>query len=175
MPKSTRSKTKHVGEMMPTSQKLDVIDSWLQKMLDRFPQKGQLTTSEIEDWHKDLAVFSGDAIEYAFEVHRRNAIFFPLNGQIIDLCVSYDPPGTRVVSTSRCDDECKKRHMQGYGENPARGLHDMTRLYELVCRKIQAETRKPDNRFTDEEIDGLLADLDKMRGLVPEFRREGVA
>lgn len=158
MPKSSRSKTKHAQEMRPTSQKLDGIDSWLQKMLDRFPQKGQLTTSEIEDWHRDLAVFSLEAINFAFEKHRTNALFFPLAGQILDLCISYDPPENRVKSTAHCDAICKARHGKGYNGN------DMLWMFGKM-QQAYAAGDTPDT-------EALLTQLDSIRpGGAPEWRK----
>jgi hypothetical protein len=112
MPRSSRSKTKPAHTMMPSSQRLDAIDNWLQKMLNAFPAKGTITPEEINDWHKDLANFSLEAIDFAFEKHRTNAIFFPLYGQIIDLCISYEPPEPPSTFTRIPSEEYGK----GYGQ-----------------------------------------------------------
>lgn len=158
MPRRRQSKTAYAQEIVPSSTKLDAINSWLAKMLDRFPQKGTITESEVVDWHHDLTPFSLEAIEYAFDAHRRNAIFFPMNAQILDLCISYDPPGTKVVSTARCDIVCKSRHGKGYGEE------DMKRLWGYVERELA----KGDTL----DMDALLNELDSKRpGGAPEFRR----
>src|SRR5690242_9924077 len=110
----------------------------------------ELTTEEIENWHKDLGVFQKDQIEQAFDNWRRNGRKFPVYGDIIDLCIAYEPP-TRP--SSLCSIECRERHGKGYGENPTRGLHDMTRLNELVRRKIATEKRTLAKPLTDAEID----------------------
>jgi len=157
MPKSTRRKSNSNAGMQPTSQKLERIDSHLQKMLDYFPAKGELSPGEIQDWHRDLGDFSLEAIDFAFESHRRNAIFFPLPAQIIDLCISYDPPDP-VVNTSRCDAICKARHGKGYHWN------DMYWLFEKM-KQAYAKGDVPD-------VDALMKELDSKRvGGAPEWRR----
>lgn len=165
MPKSSRGKTKTAQSIVPTSQKQDAIDRLLQKMLDAFPAKGTITPDEIADWHRDLNPFSLEAIEFAFDSHRRNAIFFPIYGQIIDLCISYDPPGQQLRTTARCDDECKSRHHKGYSEVDVKHLWE---LYEKRREMVQ-------HPMTEEEIEILLCDLDKKRGSKPEWRRIGAA
>ena len=169
MSPSKRSKTKSVQEIVPSSQKLDVITNWLQKMLDRFPAKGRITESEIQDWHKDLSAFSIAAIDFAFEKHRTNAIFFPLNAQIIDLCISYEPADSpTVISNVRCDAECKKRHGTGYH------WHDM---YWLLAKLRAACVVGPETcrktPLQPGELDALMDELDKKRpGGAPVFRRD---
>jgi hypothetical protein len=160
MPRSSQQRNKHAQEILPTSQKLDVIDSWLQKMLDRFPQKGQISTSEIDDWHHDLGPFSVAAIDFAFESHRRNALFFPMTAQVLDLCISFDPPEQKPTST--CDAICKARHWKGYG------WKDMYWMYE----RMQESYRVGD--IPDSEA--LLTELDSKRhGRAPEWRRNAAS
>lgn len=156
MPRQRR--TKPAQEIRPTSQKLDLIDNWLQKMLDRFPAKGQITTSEIQDWHRDLAPYSEAAIDFAFD-KMRMGIFFPMNGQALDLCMSYDPPDApTTVSTARCDATCRARHGKGYNEN------DMKWLFRRM-EKIYATGDTPDP-------EALLTELDSRRpDGAPEWRR----
>ena len=144
-----RSRTRPEQEILPTSQKLDLISKWLQKMLDAFPSKGRITAEEISDWYRDLTPFSGQAIEYAFESHRRCGLFFPLYGQIINLCVSYSPPDQDVISTERCDSLCKLRHGRGYGGN------DMMWMFKRM-EQVYAKGDTPD---TEE----LLNELDRKR------------
>jgi hypothetical protein len=103
MPQYQRDTISANQEMTPTLRKLDVIDKWLQKMLAAFPAKGELTPEEIQDWHRDLNPFSEAAIDYAFECHRRTAIFFPMYGQIIDICVSFEPPNQTYKPPTRED------------------------------------------------------------------------
>jgi hypothetical protein len=158
MPRSSRSKTKSAHTMMPSSQKQDAIDKWLQKMLNAFPAKGQITPEEINDWHKDLGNFSLEAIDFAFEKHRTIAIFFPIYGQIIDLCLSYDPPDVLVKTNARCDATCQARHGKGYNEN------DMKWLFRRM-QQIYAGGDTPDS-------EALLTELDsKRKGGAPEWRK----
>jgi len=162
MPQSSRNKNKYAQEMLPSSQKLDAIDNCLQKMLDAFPQKGRLTPEEVQDWHRDLTPFSLQAIEFAFDSHRRNAIFFPLYGQILDLCISFD--GTNIPkNTTNCDAICKARHGKGYSEV------DIKYLWEIYTEKRESLPNRP---MTDLEIDSLLNDLDRKRGHKPVWRQE---
>ena len=158
MPTSSPPRTRTAQKTPPPSAKLDVIDNWLRKMLDRFPAKGQLTTSEIEDWHRDLAPFSLEAIEWAFE-KMRMGLYFPMNGPVLDLCLSYEPPDTpNVVSTSTCDAICKARHWKGYGEP------DMKELWKRMVRMIAAG-ENPDAW-------ALLTGIDETRADgPPEWRR----
>lgn len=158
MPRSSRQKTKHAQEIQPTSRKLDKISEWLQKMLDRFPAKGQISTSEIEDWYRDLSPYSEAAIDFAFE-KMRMGLFFPMNGQVIDLCMSYEPPDApNVVSTVRCDATCRARHGKGYNEN------DMKWLFRRM-QQIYATGDTPDS-------EALLTELDSRRpDGAPEWRR----
>jgi len=165
MPSSKQRKRSAQGELIAPSSVLDVIDNCLKEMCRTFPQK-ELAAEEIENWHRDLGVFPVEAIKWSFENWRRNGRFFPVYGDIIDQCVAWEP----VKQQAECDAECKRRHWAGYGESPFKGMHDVTRLNELVRRKIQAEKRTRDQPFTDVEIDGLLDELDKMRGKAPAWR-----
>jgi hypothetical protein len=156
MPKSSQRKTRSNSEMRPTSEKLDKIDSWLQTMLDRFPQKGQISTEEIQDWHHDLSPFSLAAIDFSFESHRTNALFFPMVRQILDLCISYDPPAP--INTLVCDATCRARHGKGYS------WKDMYAAYEMMRQAV--EKKKP----IDSEA--ILSFIDSKReNGAPEFRR----
>lgn len=166
MPTLKPRKRKQRGEVMPLLSVSDKIDSLLKEMLTTFPAKREVTVEEIEHWHKDLQPFPIQAIEWAFDCHRRNARFFPVPGEILDLCIEFSP----ITGTSDCDAECKRRHGKGYGENRSKGFYDITRLNELVRRKIQAEKRTLAQPLTDTEINGLLDELDKMRGYKPQWR-----
>jgi hypothetical protein len=178
--------------MQPTSQKLDVIDSCLQKMLDCFPQKGRLTVQEIDDWHRDLSPFSAEAINFAFDSHRRNALFFPVAGQILDLCISYDPPDQR--STVTCDAACKAQHFKGYqwsdirylwkrvvGEEPFHFNNTNPRISKVLvqARALAGEYARSvvieRSRGAPAVIDWnyMLDELDRARGAAPEFRKHG--
>ena len=166
MPKSSQSKTKPVQEMLPTSEKLDLIDNWLQRMLDAFPAKGQLSVQEIGDWHKDLLPFSAGAIEYSFEAHRRCGMFFPQFGQILDLCISYDGQ-TVPRSTHKCDSECKSQHWKSYQWNDWFWMMRKLRIPALMgpvnCRK---DPVRPG------EVEALLTECDGKRpGGPPEWKR----
>ena len=143
------------------------IDSLLKEMLTTFPSKGEVTVEEIEHWHRDLQPFPLPAIEWSFDTHRRNGRFFPLYGEILDLCISWEPAqrDTRV-----CDAECRKKHGTGYGENHVKGFFDVTFLGELVREKIVANKRTRDQVLTDDEIEQLCVELDKKRGGAPVWR-----
>ncbi len=166
MPQSTRQKRKGKGEVMPPLHLLDIIDSLLREHLLIFPEKGELSPEEIEHWHRDLSPFQLPAIENAFECHRRNANRFPLYGQILDLCIAWEPSSQPKYAPG-CSAECKARHRKGYGEMPFEGVHDITRLNELVRRRI-ANGAGP---LSEQDIDGLLDELDKIRGSAPAWRK----
>jgi hypothetical protein len=169
MPRSTQRKNKAQGTLIAPSSVLDVIDKLLKEQMKTFPSKIELTEGEIEHWHQDLSPFTARAIEWAFDAWRRNGRFFPVYGDILDLCIAWEPA---EAERPLCDAVCKSRHRRGYGEEPFRGVHDVTRLYELIRRKIEAEKRTVEQKFTDEEIEGLLDELDKMRGSSPEWRQQ---
>jgi hypothetical protein len=156
--KSSPSKTRPAQEMQPSFEKLNAISNWIAKMLDRFPAKGRITDSEMQDWYKDLGPFSLQAIDFAFE-QMRLGLYFPNNGQVIDLCISYEPSETPTVkSTSTCDDLCKRRHGKGYNEN------DMKWLFKRM-QQIYAGGDTPDS-------EALLTELDEKRqGGAPEWRK----
>jgi hypothetical protein len=158
MPKSKQQKTKVAGELISRSSAsaIERVDYWLNFLLSVFKEKPELTEEEIAFWHRDLAPFSPAAIDYAFEAHRRNAIFFPLYGQIIDLCISFEPP--KIASQTTCDAICRARHGKGYNEA------DIKKLCNLMIREMDA------GRFVVPEK--LLDELDKIRaGGSPEWRR----
>ena len=166
MPQSKTRKAKDSGADLPILKNARIREL-LKVQLQTFPQK-ELFEEEIVNWERDLEPFPIRAIEWAFDNWRRSGRFFPVYGDILDQCIAWLPAER---STAVCDADCKKKHGTGYGENAALGLHDVTQLFELVSRKIRTEKRSRDNKFTDEEIEQLLVDLDKMRGGAPEFRR----
>jgi hypothetical protein len=168
MPRSSQNKSKRTQEIMPTSRKLDAIDHWLQKMLNAFPAKGTITPEEIQDWHRDLAHFSEAAIDYAFDTHRRNAIFFPVYGMVIDLCISYEPP----VNEYHPSPENRKLYGTTYNSNDFFWM-----LIKLnapgAVGPLRAMRKKPP---TVEEWNRVLDECDRKRsGGAPEraaeFRR----
>jgi len=156
MSKSTQRKRSAQGVLIPPSSLLDVIDRCLKDLQRTWPNK-ELTTEEIEHWHADLGVFSRGAIEYAFECWRRNGRFFPVFGDILDLCVTFQPP---EVTKRGCSIECRERHGKGYNEN------DIAKLFKLYETRISQLSRP----MTDAEINKLLDDLDKWRGKRPQWR-----
>jgi hypothetical protein len=156
MPTSKRRKPKDSSEDSPIL-KHDRIRELLKTMLQTWPQK-ELFADEIGHWERDLEVFPIVAIEQAFDSWRRNGRWFPVYGDIIDLCIAYQPEPTYKPG---CSKACLARHGKGYSEV------DVKKLYELyVERKDNAVTRP----MTDREIEALLRDLDKWRGKVPEWR-----
>ncbi len=171
MPRSKQRKASGQGEIMTPSRVLDVIDNCLKDMARTYPQK-VLEPEEIEHWHRDLSPFPVKAIEWAFDNWRRNGRFFPVYGDILDQCIAWAPPEQK--HTQACDAQCKARHRRGYGEMPFAGMHDITRLNELVRRKISTEKRTREQLFTDSEIEGLYDELDKMRGSSPDWRKQRV-
>lgn len=162
MPRSSPGRTKTAKGMQPSSQKLDVIDNWLQRMLDKFPEKKTLTEQEIEDWHKDLGHFGIAAIDFSFEHWRTSGLFFPLTGPILDMCISYDPEPEKLVS-SNAGKIPPEQYGQGYNET------DMHELFKIYVSKMHTLPNRP---ITDGEINGLLDILDaKRKGGAPAWRR----
>lgn len=152
----TRRRSGH-GEIVPPLSKLQRIGDLLQIQLETFPQK-ELTTGEVERWGEDLKDYSIEAIEYAFDTHRRLAMFFPVPGHIIELCRAYLPESE--TTTRSCEPECQDRHGRGYGWN------DIMKLWKLHDAKREDVGRK----LTAEEWDGLLDILDGKRGQSPAWR-----
>jgi hypothetical protein len=161
MPESSPDKTRRNPPTPPSSAKLNVISNWLEKLLDRFPDKGKITESETEDWFHDLRPFSLEAVEFAFETWRRSGLFFPKNGQILDLCLSYQSPETsnaRVISNSPCDENCRSHHGRGYFDS------DMLWVYGQAMKIYKAGGRP--------NYGALLTELDHVRPEgPPEWRR----
>lgn len=170
MPRSKPHKAKDKGEIS-TPSTLSAIKNCLKDMQRTYPQK-ELTEEEVEHWVQDLSPFPARAIDWAFDNWRRNGRFFPVYGDILDQCITWAPP--EQTHTKICDAECKSRHGRGYGEMGFAGMHDITRLQELVRRKIVAEKRTVDQVLTDSEIDMLLDQLDELRGSSPDWRKQRV-
>lgn len=156
MPSSKPRKRSGRGEVVPPLSKLSKIGELLQVQVETFPQK-ELTPEEVERWDRDLSNYPIEAIEYAFDNHRRLAMFFPVPAQILDLCQSYLPT---VRDPNACDAECRSRHGKGYGEL------DMQHLWKTFT----AKRVKLNRQLNATEFEMLLQELDKARGQVPEWR-----
>jgi len=189
MPKQSRSRTKPAQETQPQLLKAQEISSWLNKLLDVFPQKGTITSTEVADWQKDLLPFSEAAIDFAFEAHRRNGLFFPVPGQIIDLCISYDPPD-QSKNTLGCSPECKRLHGTGYGpediewlwarivgERPfffsngnARMSRELVQARALAGKNSQTVVVERKHKLEVLDYEKLLDELDASRGGPPSWR-----
>lgn len=166
MSRSKQQKIKASAEVLPPLNVLDRIDSLLQEHLVTFPSKGELTAGEIEHWHQDLSPFPIKAIDWAFDCWRRNGRFFPVYGDILDLCIAWSPPGNKYSAI--CDEACKKRHGRGYG------LVDIKIMGKLVDMKIADKDRPAGQRLSDQEIEEILEQVDKKRGSSPEWRHQRV-
>jgi len=159
MPKPKPQRTKDNGELLPPSTVYDRIDYWLQTMLTTFPSKGELTSEEIEHWHRDLEPFLMQAIDYAFDTHRRNGRFFPVYGDILDICVTFEPEAKEQYKPG-CSAECLERHGKGYNGN------DMQKLWKMYS----ARRKELERSLSKREIFELLDKLDAWRGKAPEWR-----
>jgi len=156
MPRSAPHRRKGRGEIITPLSKRELIEDCLKVQLETFPQK-ELTPGEIERWEMDLAHYSEAAIKFAFEEHRRLAMFFPVPGQIIDLCETWVSPAAYKWA---CDQECRDRHGRGYGEADVLYLwYRLEALRATLGRSVSAG-----------EINGLLDDLDVKRGNPPAWR-----
>ena len=158
MPRSQAHRRKGHGEIIPPLSKLDRIGELLKVQSETFPQK-ELSSAEIARWEQDLQNFPIQAIEYAFEEHRTLAMFFPVPAQILEICKTWEPPEAYKPG---CGAECKEPHGQGYGEN------DLLYLWERFTAKRGS---LPNRLLTDGEINSLLDDLDKKRGVAPAWRK----
>src|ERR1700674_499923 len=132
MPKSTQRRRKGHGEIVKPLNKLERIGELLQVQVETFPQK-ELTSEEIARWEADLSDYPIEAIEYAFDSHRRLAMFFPVPAQILDICKTWLPPHKYSPG---CSAECKAQHGTSYGEN------DILYLWSLHSVK-RAELNRP--------------------------------
>jgi hypothetical protein len=157
MPSSTHRRRKQQGEVMPLLSVSERIDSLLKEMLNIFPSKGEVTDAEIEHWHKDLQPFPIQGIEWAFDTHRRNGRFFPVYGEILDLCIAWEPSTGQSVCTA----ECKRKHGKGYGSND---------ILWLLQKYNEKRASLPSRPLIDAEVDSLMDDLDKHRGHKPQWR-----
>ena len=158
MPRSRPARRKGHGETIPPLSKLDRIGELLKVQSETFPQK-ELSSAEIARWEMDLSGYPMPAIEYAFEEHRTLAMFFPVPAQILEICKTWQSP---EAYRPGCGPECKERHGQGYGEN------DLLYLWERFTAKRASLPNRP---LTDGEINSLLDDLDKKRGVAPAWRK----
>ncbi len=156
MPRSKAPRRSGHGEIIPPLSKQELIENCLKIQLETFPQK-ELSPGEIVRWGMDLARYSEEAIKFAFEEHRQLAIFFPVPGQIIDLCKTWIPEQEYRVG---CNAECQSRHGRGYGENDV--------LY--LWQRYQSMRDSFDRRLTQNEVTDLLDDLDAKRGQAPAWR-----
>ena len=83
----------------------------------------------------------------------RMGLYFPHNGPVLDLCLSYEPRDTpNCVSTSRCDAMCKARHGKGYYDT------DMMWVYGQAVKIWKA---------------GDIPDFEALLTLVDERRPDG--
>lgn len=155
MPQSKQARRSGRGTISPPLSKPDRIVDLLTIQTETFPQKA-LSSGEIERWKEDLDAYPLAAIEWAFENWRKNGQFFPVPNDILDQCKAWAPGGTHKT----CDAECKSRHGKGYGEA------DMMYLWERYSQKRSEVNRT----LTDNEVEALMLDLDKKRGVVPDFR-----
>ena len=156
MPSSKTRRRSGRGEVIPPLSKLQRIDELLKVQRETFPQK-ELTSEEIERWERDLSNYPIEAIEYAFDNHRRLAMFFPVPAQILELCQSYLP---NLRDPNACDADCQSRHGRGYGEL------DIQKLFKLFVAKRQQIGRQ----LNATEFELLLQDLDRVRGRKPDWR-----
>lgn len=157
MPQSKPRRRAGHGEIIPPLSKQERIHELLKIQLETFPAK-ELTPEEIVRWEQDLDNYPMDAIEWAFEEHRRMAMFFPVPAQILQLCGAWEP--SQRPNTS-CSPECRARHGKGYGET------DVIWLFHHYNVKRQELGRDLSNI----EWNLLLDQLDDHRGRVPEWRQ----
>jgi hypothetical protein len=165
MPQSNPRKRKESGELKPSLNVLERIDSLLKEHLLLFPWKLELTEEEIEHWHKDLSPFPIAAIEWAFENWRRNGRFFPVYGDILDQCIAWKPKEDYTYVPG-CSAECLAKHGTGYNEIDIRKL---MKLY--IAKYPDNRWPKPLVRLTDAQWDELYDELDKVPGGPPEWRK----
>lgn len=156
MPSSKARKRKDSEEDSPILKHARIREC-LKIQLQTFPQK-ELFEEEIANWERDLDPFQIVAINEAFDAWRRNGRWFPVYGDIIDLCIAYQPEPAYKPGCSRL---CRERHGKGYSEV------DINKLFKLY------QTKMPHLSFpmTDAEIDSLLTELDKLRGGPPDWRK----
>jgi len=160
MPKSTTPRRKGRGAVVQPLTWFDRVDDLLKLQLATFPSKTELTEEEIERWHRDLEKYPIEAIDWAFDNHRRLSRFFPVPSDILDQLRTWEPEQKYVDGCSR---ECQKRHGKGYGTN------DMVWLAEAY---VMASKRLNRKALTDVEWEELLDQLDKKRGESPEWRKK---
>ncbi len=157
MPRSTQRRRSGHGEIIPPLSKQELIEDCLKIQLETFPQK-ELTPAEIVRWGQDLGHYSEEAIKFAFEEHRLLAMYFPVPGQIIDLCKTWIPAQKYVPG---CDADCRDRHGRGYGESD---------VLWLLKRYMALRESIPNRSLTDGEISKLYDELDQKRGQAPAWR-----
>lgn len=143
-----RSQQETKQQLIRPSHESEKIDAALSVMATRV--RGVLTERMVEMWHRDLDVYPTDAIEWALDTYGRNAKRLPALADITELLATWQGAG---VSQHGCEPECKDRHGKGYSGNDC----------ILLFKKVIATGGKFNESMFDE--------LDKTRGLVPEWRR----
>lgn len=114
----------------------------------------ELTTEETDFWAKLLKPVPVAAVRYAFDNWNRNARFFPKPKDILELVEAFN---LSKIGPRR---KVYEHHGQGYGEK------DVLYLWQRYSQK-RAELNRT---LTDNEVEVLMLDLDKKRGVVPDFR-----
>ena len=157
MQRSKRPRQSGHGEIVPPLSKLDRIGELLRIQVETFPPK-ELNPEEIARWEQDLGGYPLQAIDWAFDNWRRNGRFFPVPGDIIDICETWE---VQVNTSNGCSGmDCKARHGKGYGEN------DVLYLWHEWSKKRTALNRE----LLPSEVEEVMAQLDKVRGGAPEWR-----
>jgi hypothetical protein len=156
VPKSKQHRRSGTGEVIPPLSVSERILDLLKVQQKTFPPK-ELDQDEIERWVRDLEPFQIAAIEWSFDNWRRNGRFFPVPADILDQCISWNPP---ELERKGCNAECRRRHHQGYGET------DVIKLWKLA----EAKRMELGRALTDADYDELMTVLDKWRGKPPAWR-----
>ena len=160
MQKSKQHSNEKQGVLLRPSHESDRILVLIQESAEQFHV--ELENDKFQRWLRDLARYPLTAIEFAFEKWHLGGRFFPQPADIIELCKAWEPNIPQYVEG--CDALCKARHGKGYS-----GI-DMKYLCSLIGKKIMAEKRRSDQKFTEAEIDALLDQLDDKRGQSPDWR-----
>lgn len=149
-----RSQQETKQQLIRPENEQEKIDDALSLMATRV--RGVLTERMFEMWHRDLAVYPLDAIEWALDTYGRMAKRLPALGDITELLKTWQGS----VPTYGCEQECQELHGKGYSTND---------LAWLLKRRMANHT--PGAKWSIADWEQAFKELDAQRaGGAPKWR-----
>lgn len=143
-------------QLIRPSQEQEKIDAALLLMATRIGRV--ITERMVEMWHRDLAVYPVDGIEWAFDSWGRNAKRLPVLSDITELLTTW--AGGKVPEYG-CESECHALHGKGYHTND---------ILWLMKKRMSKHT--PGEKWSLADWEAAFNELDEKRaGGAPEWRK----